>query len=197
MDKYKFLSLLQEKLAALPQDEIEGHLSFYGEMIADRMEEGLSEDEAVSAMGSVEEITLQIMTDVLPERMTKEKIRHQRRIKAWKIVLLILGSPIWLSLGIAAAAVMLSLYVSLWAVIISLWAVFCSLTGCSFGSMAAGIVLACTDNILTGIAAIGAGIICAGLSIFMFYGCWAATKGILILTKKSLVWIKNCFTKLY
>ena len=42
---------------------------------------------------------------------------------------------------------------------------------------------------------IGAGIVCAGLSIFMFYGCKAATKGILVLTKKLAVWIKNCFIK--
>jgi len=50
-----------------------------------------------------------------------------------EIVLLTLGSPIWLSLGIAAVAVILSLYISLWAIIFSLGAVFASFAACSVG----------------------------------------------------------------
>ena len=47
--------------------------------------------------------------------------------RRWLIVLLALGSPIWLSLLIAAAAVVLSLYIVLWSLILSLWAVELSL----------------------------------------------------------------------
>lgn len=117
------------------------------------------------------------------------------RLKAWEIVLLVLGSPIWLPLLVAACAVILSLYISLWAVIISLWAVFGSLIGCFLGSIVAGIVFACGGNILTGIATLGAGIVCAGLAIFMFYGCRAITEGTVTLTKKIAEWIKNRFTR--
>ena len=42
---------------------------------------------------------------------------------------------------------------------------------------------------------IAIGFVCAGLSIFMFYGYKAATNGILILTKKVATGIKNCFIK--
>ncbi len=128
-------------------------------------------------------------------QIAKERMKSKRRLNAWEIVLLALGSPIWLSLGIAAVAVIFSLYISLWSVIISLWAVFGSLVGCSFGGMVAGGVFACNGNVLVGIAVLGAGLVCAGFSIFMFYGCKAATKGFLILTKKIAVWIKNCFIK--
>jgi hypothetical protein len=65
----------------------------------------------------------------------------------------------------------------------------------SFAVIMAGIVLICSGNALTGVVMLGAALICAGLSILMFFGCKAATKGILLLTKQIGIWIKNCFIK--
>lgn len=188
MSKQEFLAQLRKGLSGLPQDDIEERLTFYSEVIEDRVEEGLSEEEAVSAVGSIDEIVAQVVADIPLAKIAKERIKSKRRLKVWEIVLLALGSPIWLSLGIAAFAVILSLYVSL-------WSVFGLLIGCTLGGTVAGVAFACNGNILTGIAMLAAGIVCAGLSIFMFYGCKAATKGILTLTKKTAVWIKNCFIK--
>ena len=139
MSKQEFLAQLRKGLSGLPQDDIEERLTFYSEMIEDRIEEGLSEEEAISAAGSIDEIVAQVVADIPLAKIARERIKAKRRLKAWEIVLLALGSPIWLSLGIAAVAVILSLYVSLWSVIISLWAVFGSLIGCSFDGMVAGI----------------------------------------------------------
>ena len=108
---------------------------------------------------------------------------------------MVLGSPIWISLGIAAFAVILSLYISLWAVIISLWAVFASFAACSIGGVLSCVVFIVGGNGASGFAMLSAGIVCAGLAIFMFYGCKAATKGTWILTKKIAIWTKNCFIK--
>lgn len=195
MSKQEFLAQLRKGLSGLPKDDIEGRLAFYNEMIDDRMEEGLSEEEAVSAVGSVDEIVAQVVAEIPLARVAKERIKPKRRMQVWEVVLLVLGSPIWLSLLIAAFAVIFSLYVVLWSVVISLWAVFASLIGCAIGCIAAGIGVAVGINSLTGVAMIGAGIVCAGLSIFMFYGCKAATKGSAVLTKKLPLWIKNCFIK--
>ena len=49
MGKQEFLAQLRKGLQGLPQEDIEERLTFYSEMIDDRMEEGLSEEEAVSA----------------------------------------------------------------------------------------------------------------------------------------------------
>lgn len=193
MNKQEFLALLRKGLAGLPQDDIEERLSFYNEMIEDRKEEGLSEEEAVLAVGSVQKIVEQVVAETPLAKIAKERIRPKRRLSAWEIVLLALGSPIWLSLGIAAFAVILSLYISAWAIIISLWAVFFSLIGCSVGGILACVVFAVSGNVTSGFAMLGAGIVCAGLSIFAFYGCKAITDGIFILTKKTAIWIKNCF----
>ncbi len=195
MTKLRFILSLKDRLSGLPQDDVEERLSFYSEMIEDRMEEGLSEEEAVMAVGSVDEIAEQIMSDISPSKITKERIKPKRQLKAWELLLLVLGSPLWLSLGIAVFAVIISLYISLWSVIISLWAVFGSLAGCSLGILVTGIVFAFRGNALNGVAMFGAGILCAGLSIFMFYGCKAATKGVLVLTKKIAISIKKSFVK--
>lgn len=195
MSKQEFLVKLRKGLSGLPQDDIEERLTFYSEMIEDRKEEGLSEEEAVSAVGSVDEIVTQVVADIPLAKIAKERIKPKRRLSVGEIVLLALGSPIWLSLGIAAFAVILSLYISLWAVIVSLWAVFASLAGCSIGGVLACVVFTVGDNGASGIAMLAAGIVCAGLSIFMFYGCKVAIKGTLLLTKKMAICIKNCFIK--
>ena len=59
MRKQEFLAKLRKGLSGLPQDDIEERLIFYSEMIEDRKEEGLSEEEAVAAIGSVDEIVAQ------------------------------------------------------------------------------------------------------------------------------------------
>jgi len=191
MYKQDFLSQLRQGLSGLPREDVEERLAFYGELIDDHMEDGLSEEEAVASVGSINEIITQVVADTPLLKVAKERVKSQRQLRAWEIVLLVLGSPIWLSLGIAAVAVVLSLYISLWSIIVSLWAVFGSLVGGAVGGLVAGIVLACTGNGLNSIVLVSAGLVCAGLSIFTFYGCKAATKGTMILTKKLAVWIKN------
>ena len=195
MRKQEFLTQLRKGLSGLPQDDIEERLTFYSEMIEDQMEEGLSEEEAVSAVGSVPEIVAQAVADVPLAKIARERIKPKRRLSAGEITLLALGSPIWLSLGIAAFAVIVSLYCSLWAVIISLWAVFGSFAACSVGGVMACVIFAISGNGASGVAMLAAGMVCAGLSIFLFYGCKAATNGTLMLTKKLATWVKNCFIK--
>ena len=195
MSKQEFLAQLRKGLSGLPQVDIEERLSFYSEMIEDQMEEGLSEEEAVSAVGTVDEIVTQVVAETPLVKIAKDRIKSKRRLRAGEIVLLALGSPIWLSLAIAAFAVILSLYISLWAVIISLWSVFVSLAACSIGGVLTCVIFAVGGYGASGVAMLAAGIVCAGLAIFMFYGCKAATKGTLIFTKKMAIWTKNCFIK--
>lgn len=195
MTKQEFLTALRERLCGLPKQDVEERLGFYSEMIDDRIEDGCTEEEAVLAIGSVDGIATQIIADIPLTKIAKESIKPKKRFKAWEIVLLALGSPIWLSLAIAAAAVILSLYVVLWSVIISVWSVFAALVACAFGGIAAGAIFAVSGNGIAGGAVIGAGLVCAGVSVFLFFGCRAATKGILLLTKQMALGIKKCFVR--
>ena len=114
MTKIKFLLTLNEKLSGLPKEDVEERLNFYSEMIEDRMEEGLSEEEAVAAIGSIDEIASQIVDDIPLSKIAKEKIKPKRRLRAWEIVLLAVGSPLWLILALAALIVIISLYTVIW-----------------------------------------------------------------------------------
>ena len=193
MNKQEFIAELRKGLSGLPQEDIEERLNFYGEMIEDRVEEGLTEEEAVAEIGTVDEIVEQIVAQTPLTKLVKEKVKPKRKLRAWEIILLILGSPIWLSLSIAAAAILLSVYIVLWALIITLWAIEISFAACALAGAAASVMLAVYGNVYAGIAALGIGIFLAGLAIFMFFGCKAATKGILLLTKKIALGVKALF----
>ena len=189
MLKEEFLAQLRGGLAGLPQEDLEERLAFYSELLDDRMEEGLSEAEAVAAAGPVDEIVQQIIAETPLTKIVKEKMRPKRRLQAWEIALLALGSPVWLSLGLAALAVVLSLYVVVWSVDVSLWAVFAAL-----GAGAAGGVLGLAlGSGAARLAMLAAGMILAGLAILLFFGCKAATMGIWTLTKDVVLRLKHRF----
>ena len=194
MNKSEFVELLRKGLAGLPLSEIEERVIFYSEIIDDRMEEGMSEADAVFQVGDVYDIVDQIKSESAQSKPAKSA-KPKKALGAWEIVLIILGAPVWLSLLIAVFAVILSVYAAIWSVIVSLWATFGSLIGCAFGGIVIGIGNIYKGNYIVGAALIGAGIVCAGLSIFLLYACKAATNGIVWLTKKIAVGIKNCFVK--
>lgn len=194
MRKQEFMDDLRSRLSALPPPELEERLSFYEEIINDRMEEGLSEEEAVAATGSADEIAEQIIGEIPITTIVKEKIKPKRRLKAWEIVLLVLGSPIWVSLlVIVPLSVAISLFAALWSVTVALWSVFVSVAASAAFVCVFGAGLAAAGQTAAGLAMVGAGLVCAGLSVFLFFGCKAATKGTALLTKKSVLGVKKFF----
>lgn len=189
MNKREFLAQLRLGLSGLPQDDIEERLIFYSEMIDDRMEEGLSETEAVGSIGTVDDVVSQILTDAPPTGPAEEKNKPGRSMRPWEITLLVLGFPVWLPLLIAAFAVLLAVYVVLWSVVLSLWAAEVSLWAVALS----GAVMVFTAHGPGGVVMLSAGLCCAGLSILLFFGCRAVTKGILKLTKGAALWFKSLF----
>jgi len=195
MTKQEFIVRLRSRLAGLPAREVDERVRFYVEMIDDRIEDGEREADAVAELGSVEAIVSQIISEIPLSKIAKEKIKPKHRLRAWEIVLIVLGSPIWLSLAIAAFAIVISLYAVVWSVVISLWAVFAALVGSAFGGVFAGVTFACCGYVTTGLVTVGAAIVCAGLAIFSFFGCLHLTKGAAVLSKKIVLGIKRCFVR--
>lgn len=195
MTKLEFLFELREKLKGLPKNEIDERLSFYSEMIEDRVEEGILEEEAVQQIGNIDEIAEQIISEIPLTKIAKERIKPKRKISTWETVLLIVGSPIWCSLLLAVICSAISIYISLWAILISLWSVFVSFVACALALLITGVMLLSTPKSVSGFAMIGASLILMGLSILMFFICKLATKGTVVLTKKIILGIKKCFIK--
>lgn len=193
MLKQEFLAELEAGLSGLPRDDIEERLTFYSEMIDDRMEEGVSEEQAVAEIGTVEEVISRIVAETPLSRLVREKVKPKRTQGTWEIVLLILGSPMWLTLTLAALTVILAVYVVVWALIVSLWALEASLAACSLVGLLTTDIYVLQGNFPAGIAMLGVGVFCAGLTILLFFGCTKATKGSLWLSKKAVLGMKSLF----
>ena len=187
MNRNEFNKALRRGLSSLSHEDIEAQVSFYNEMIDDRMEEGLSEEEAVAQIGSVEQIIGHAILD--------EPVKQKHTLGALEIVLLVLGSPVWLSLLIAAFALVLSLYTVLWSVVVSLWAVEGSVLGCAFAGFVVPIAYMFDGHPLNALAFLGFSLFCAGMSIFGFYGCKSLTKACAFLSKKAFTLIKSLFVR--
>ena len=195
MSKQEFLEQLRKSLSGFPKGEVEERLSFYEEMIDDRIEEGLSEEEAIAAVGPVNTIVLQAVEETPLKTLVKERVIPKRRLAVWEIILLVLGSPIWLSLIIAGAAVLFSLYAVLWSLVITFWAVFVSFVAGAFSGIAAGIFLCARGDVTQGLLFVCAGLVLCGLSIYTFYLCKAATKGLVGCSAKLAIGVKNLFRR--
>ncbi len=152
MDKNTFLLQLQKRLKGLPEEDIQRTIEYYREMIEDRMEEGLSEEEAVADMGAVEEIAEPLMLQ-----------KSRRKMKAWEIVLLILGFPVWFPLLMAAAAVVIAL-------IATIYAVDVSLAACFFGGLLSSLLYLFQCNFAGAAFLFGSALVCGGLAILGFWG---------------------------
>lgn len=193
MNKEQFLSELGGRLSGLPQGDIDERLGFYAEMIDDRMEDGFTEDEAVAEIGSIDDIVSRILEEYPLSVIMKEKVKPKRRIAAWEVILLILGSPVWIPVLLILFACFLLVYVCLIAVIISVWAVDAALLGGFLFSILLFVSCIMEQNIIFALLSIFAGLICAGLSIFMFFACKSVTKGCFRFTKKFVLWVKSKF----
>ena len=191
MTRQEFLSKLRIGLDGLSKKEVEERINFYSEMLDDKIEEGLLEEDAVSSLGSINNIVAQIKREV---SVNNAKKVDKKSYKPWQVTLIALGSPIWLSILIALFAVVISLYVSLWAVAVSFWSVFIAFcAGAVAGAL--GIFYAFIGNPYTGIILFGTGLVLAGLAVFMYFACKYFTKLSLLLTKKGVKVIANCFSK--
>ena len=195
MKKNEFLWGLAEGLRGLPPEDLERWVDYYREMIDDRMDDGLSEEEAVADLGSLEEIRGQILTETPLPRLVKESVRPRRKLRAWEIVLLVLGSPVWVPLIAAAVILVASVYLSIWAVLLSLYAADLSVavTGLAGGVALAQMLMA--GRTAEGILFLGAGLVCIGLAILLFFGVNQLTKGLVWVTKRTLLALKNSFVR--
>ena len=191
MNKTEFTNQLTAVLAGLSEDDIRKSVDFYTEMIDDRIEDGMPEEEAVAVLGNIDEIRSNILQEIPIARIVKEKITPKRAFSPVEIVLLIIGAPLWLPLLLTFIIVCLVIYLSFWIIILSLYVVDLAV----FLSGIAGII-ASFIGIGTapgGMFMAGCGIALLGLAVLLFFGFNQVTKGMLFLSKKIVLGIKKLF----
>ncbi len=194
----KMKSLREEK--GLSQEELAIKLNVVRQTVS-KWENGLSvpDAEMLVQLAAVYDTTVgALMGEELVKQSEEQAVQEpvcdpspKRRLGVLSIVLLIVGSVVWVPLLFAAAAVVLAFYIVIWACVVSLWAAFAALGASAVAGVAAGTARIISGNGLQGFALVGAGLFCAGLTIFAFFGCNALTKGVVWLTKKFVRWLKS------
>lgn len=208
MNREEFLTALREGLTGLPQEDIDRSVDFYSEMIADSIEDGLSEADAAAAVGSVREIIAQIWSEAALPKPENTNIyengnEKQKRVwKAWEIVLLVLGSPVWLPLVLTAfllllvaALLALMCYLLLWCIVVIFYAADLVFAAGAVAGIFGSLAYFPLGNVAGGILFIGAGLVCAGIAILLFFGCNQVAKGTLVLGQKLAGSIRTRFRK--
>ena len=195
MNKKEFLDKLRAALAGLPENDLEERLSFYEEMIDDRIDEGCSEEEAIAGLGTVEQIVEQIAAETPLSALVKKKIKNRRRMRAWEIVLLSGGSVVWAPILLSLIVGAIVLYAVLWSLVVCVYAVQAAFGGVALAGIVLGILQIVSSNVWGGIALIGISLVFAGLTIFMIFACKWATLGTIRLTKKIILGIKSRFIR--
>lgn len=195
MNKQEFLAELEKGLQGLPEADRTERLAFYGEMIDDRMEEGVGEEEAVSGIGPVSEVIGQIIAETPVMKLVKEKVKPKRRLSAAEIIFLIVGFPLWFTFLVVFFVLILVLYLVLWVLVAALWVVWLVLGIMSFAALAASVVYFILGYRLLAFLFLAAAFVAAGFSILLFFGCKYATKGTAILAKKIGIGIKRLFVR--
>lgn len=189
MTKQIFLDALWQSLSDLPQEDVAQSLEYYEEMLDDYIEDGLTEQEAVEQIGMPEEIAERIRLELPLPTLVRVRTANARRPKAWEIVLLVLGSPVWIPVLLAVLVVLLSVYIVIWSVVISVYAVFLSFAVAFLGALGLAVWTLCDGDMIHGLFLLGAGLICAALAILFFLASVALTK---VVCRGTAAFVRGC-----
>ncbi len=195
MKKEEFLRQLKEALSGFPADSAEETAEYYREIIEDSMEDGIPEDEAVQALGPVGDIAALVLGETSLPKLIRARVRPARALRAWEIVLIVLGFPLWFPLLAAAAAVFLAVYVVIWAVIVSLWAADLAVAVSGLYGIFYGIVEFSRGLLPQGVFYLGAGLFCAGASVLLFFAFRQLSVWTVKLSGKILLGVKALFVR--
>ena len=193
MTKQEFLSELERALGKLPHAEVEQALAFYDEAISDRMEDGLSEAEALAGLGPVNEIAAQIAAESPP--IPRAIARANTGSRTLNIVLLAVFSPIWIPVVLALAAAALAVYVAIWAVIAALWAVDAVLVLMPLAGLAALASTLGGGMPLPGVFVFGLSLVSSGFGLVASFAVFWASKLLFRATRSFARWIASLFVR--
>lgn len=195
MNKQEYLEAIRSRISAMPADDVNRFMDYYSEMIDDRVEDGLSEEEAVADMGSPEAAVEQILEEMPLTKLVKEKIKPKHELKAWEVILIVLGSPVWIPLLITAAVLLLTLWIVAFALLISFYAVVLSFVAAGIGGLICAIPLFIANSPYTAVLMLGAALIGIGIAILFVVSVKPVTVGIFKVCKASVNGIKRMFVK--
>lgn len=128
MNKTQFCALLENKLKPyLSPKEMYKTLNFFEEMIDDRIDEGLSEEEAVSQLGDIDIIVDQILDEHnIGKKQTKLVWRFvPRKIpKELGFIITVLLLPVWITIFALGASLFIVILSIIFSIVLTIIAIF-------------------------------------------------------------------------
>ncbi len=188
MTKNEFTKVLKSRISHLPKAERKKILQYYYEMISERMEDGMSEAEAIDALGNLDEL----FSEYAP--VPKEP-KKSVKLRAWHIIMLIIGAPLWISLVVVILCLVMVFYIVIWVLVIAFYAIFLALAASGFALIMASFWALFVGGVPYFFAFFGAGIFLSGLAILWLLACNAFAKAMAKVTGKSAKGIFRFFFK--
>lgn len=167
MTKERFLQELGKQLRQLPPEEIAQHQAYYEELLADMLEDGMNEEEAVAKLGDLSEIVQEILQNTPLPTLVKSRFRPKKGWSAPVVILLILGSPLWFPLCLALIVSAAAILFAIWAVIAALFVMVLSLGIVGIAVLFKSLFLFSLGGNYT-LFALGAGCLLLGLGCLAF-----------------------------
>ncbi len=189
MTKVEFLKELRSKLQGLPESDIDDRIGFYHEMIADRVSEGRTEEEAVAEIGNIDDIVKEIASVTPLKTIVKERYKPRRRIRPWEIVLIVLGFPLWFPIVLTLFILGLVGYLMIWILVIVTYSVEIGFIGGAFTAFAGFLSESIAGN-PSYLLYLGHAMAFLGASILMVFACIGATKLSIKISKSIFTGIK-------
>ena len=187
MTKDEYLSELRAGLAAFSKDEVDRAVSFYEEMVDDRVEAGVSEEEAVGSLEPPAEAAARIISEMPAVPRAAARLRSPETPRSWSvafIVAAVIGSPVWIPLTLGVIMAVIGCFIGLFGLLVAVWAIAASmLLGAPIGLLylVAGVKAGSVAGALMGL---GCGVAAAGVGVLGIHLAVAASK----LLVKAIVW---------
>lgn len=191
MNKKVFLEELRNWMEEFSMEQIERTLSYYEEIISDKMEEGMTEEEAVRSLGSPEEIVKEMLLELPIPTLIGERLKPKKGLAFWQMGLMAVGGvivfPILFSLIMAA----FSVYLSIWMVVAALYFTVAAIGVSGMAALVGATVMTFRGEVLQGIFGLGAFFVLAGLTILISLGMRTVTGKFAGLSMKYVRMIKR------
>lgn len=132
MNKVGFYREIRGSLKNFSSYEVEKIIEYYDELILEKVENGMSEKEAINSFGDLRNLTNNLKADLVLERSENVKTNS---FKNFLIILAICSTPILLPIGIAFFAVFFSLFIVFLSLVLAFTvSSFALLVGAVFGA---------------------------------------------------------------
>lgn len=200
MKKDEFLKELARCIVSLPKSEIRTHLDYYSEVIDDRIEEGMTEEQAVASLEQVEVIAAKILIDHakgIPHSNYKYKPPSKKdkvTVNPYKWIVVIFLTIICFPVLIGIIVAIIGVYIGFLGAIIGIYAAVISVAVAALSSFFGWIFMSYRDVSYI-IISCGLGLLFTGLSIFGFAGAKALTAWIVKGHKYLFEWLKLMWKK--